>query len=261
MRQAHRVRIEVRSIPAHRAAPSVALALAIAGLALLGTAPGTPVDPIPEEDAAPVITIDPPPEEAAPATPVAPAPEEGAAPETPVETPAPDDDRRPSPTEGAIRNELDLSNDVLARALATALQSAYDRYVGSAISIPDDVSQRLEEEYGVELSRARFVVSPAAVRLLATIDRFQGSDFGEGMHALTIDDLILLAADPAENESPYALWIWAHELHHVRQDREAGSILTFARDYLRDCDAIEDAADERANRALEMDVSVRHCLQ
>lgn len=158
------------------------------------------------------------------------------------------------------RTDLDV-NDVLANALATALQSVYDRYAGSSSPIPDDVRDRLQAEYGLELERARFVVSAAAVRLLGTIDRFQGTAYGKGMHALTIDDLILLAADPAENESPFTLWIWAHELHHVRQYSERESILEFARDYLRDCPAIERAADARANRALGMDVSVAHCLE
>ena len=184
---------------------------------------------------------------AAAAAPVEPVPPEEAAPEAPVD--------------GAARTDLDLANDVLANALATALQSVYDQYVGSAQPIPTDVQEQLKDEYGPELSRARFVVSPAAVRLLGTIDRFQGTTFGKGMHALTIDDLVLLASDPTESESPYTLWIWAHELHHVHQYRERGSILDFARGYLRDCDAIERAADARANRALGMDVSVRHCLE
>jgi hypothetical protein len=192
------------------------------------------------------------------AAPVEPTPIEKGA---PVEPARPDEAAPRSPAEGAVRNDLDLSNDLLARALATALQSVYDRYVGSAAAIPPDVRDRLEEEYGDELSRARYAVSPEAIRLLAAIDRYEGTSFGEGMHALTIDGLILLATDPAENESPFALWIWAHELHHVRQYRERGSILAFARDYIRDCDAIERAADERANRALDMDVSVSHCLQ
>ena len=166
-----------------------------------------------------------------------------------------------SPEDAPVQQDLDLGDDLFARALATALQSVYDRYIGAAAPIPAEVQEQLGNDYGPELSRARFVVSEAAVRLLATIDRFEGTDFGEGMHALTINDLILLAANPAENESPFAMWIWAHELHHVRQYRERGSLLAFARNYLRHCEAVERAADERANRALGMDVSVHHCLK
>lgn len=184
----------------------------------------------------------------------------GTAPTAPVE-PAPTGEANPGPPAGgAVRDELDVA-DVLADALATALQTVYDRHLASASSIPADVRERLEDEYGAELSRARFVVSAAAVRLLGTIDRFQGTGFGKGMHALTIDDLILLASDPEDSESPYTIWIWAHELHHVQQYRERGSILAFARAYLRDCDAMEQAADARANRALGMDVHVSHCLR
>lgn len=199
-----------------------ALAIAIVGLAIVGATPVAPDEADPGEDAD-----------------VAPRP----------------------PADATGRSDLDLGNDVFANALATALRSVYERYVASAKSIPAPVRERLEDEYGPELARARFAVSPAAVRLLATIDRFEGTAFGKGMHALTIDDLILLAADPQETESPLALWIWAHELYHVRQYRERGSILEFARDYLRNCEALERAADESANRALDMSVNVKHCLR
>jgi hypothetical protein len=54
--------------------------------------------------------------------------------------------------------------------------------------------------------------------------------------------------------------MWAHELHHVQQYQERGTIYRFARWYVNDCEAVERAADDRANRALGMSIGLPHCL-
>lgn len=148
------------------------------------------------------------------------------------------------------------AEDPLATALALALHTVHDRYVPAAKAIPEDVTKRLAAEYGAELARARYVVSRLAISLLGAIDRFQGTTLRSGQHAVTVDDLIVFASTPSIED----VWMWAHELHHVRQYRVLGGIDAFAAAYLADCEAIEKEADERANRALGTNVHPAHCL-
>jgi hypothetical protein len=148
------------------------------------------------------------------------------------------------------------AEDPLASALALALHTVHDRYAPAAKPIPEDVKQKLSAEYSQELARARHVVSQLAIQLLGAIDRFQGTSLRNGQHAVTVGDLILFASTPTIDD----VWMWAHELHHVRQYRVLGGIDAFAAAYLADCEGIEKEADERANRALGTNVHPRHCL-
>ena len=148
------------------------------------------------------------------------------------------------------------TQDALAAPLAAALEAVHDRYAGSAKPIPADVREALAAEFGTELARARYVVSEFAVNLLTAIDQFQGTSLRNGLHAVTVDDLILFSSAPSISD----LWMWAHELHHVRQYQERGTIYRFARWYVNDCEAVERAADDRANRALGMSIRLPHCL-
>jgi hypothetical protein len=118
------------------------------------------------------------------------------------------------------------------------------------------VRQALAAEFGAELARARYVVSELAIDLLTAIDRFQGTSLRNGLHAMTVDDLIVFSSAPTSSD----LWMWAHELHHVRQYQERGTIYQFALWYVNDCEAVERAADDRANRALGMSIHPPHCL-
>lgn len=145
---------------------------------------------------------------------------------------------------------------VYAAPLAAALQAVHDQYAGSAKPIPADVREALAAEYGSELARARYVVSAFAVNLLTAIDQFQGTSLRDGLHAVTVDDLIVFSAVPSISD----IWMWAHELHHVRQYQERGTIYAFALWYVNDCEAVERAADDRANRVLGTSISPPHCL-
>jgi len=156
---------------------------------------------------------------------------------------------------GHAADEVEPGHE-LATVLAAALQAVYDQYAGSAKPVPPDVKQALVAEYGSELERARYVVSKLAIDLLATIDRFQGTSLSNGLHAVTVDDLIVFSSAPSSSD----LWMWAHELHHVRQYHERGSIYRFALWYVNDCEAVEQAADERANRVLGTSIRPPHCL-
>lgn len=147
----------------------------------------------------------------------------------------------------------------LASVLAAALQAVHDHYAGSARPVPTAVRERLAPEYASELARARYVVSRLAFRVLATVDRHQGTALSDGLHAVTVDDLIVFSSEPGATDRD--LWMWAHELHHVHQYQERGTIHEFARAYLSDCEAIERAADERANRVLGTGIRLRHCLR
>lgn len=144
-----------------------------------------------------------------------------------------------------------------AAALAAALQAVHDQYAGSAKPIPADVKQALAAEYASELARARYVASQLAVDVLTAIDRFQGTSLREGLHAVTVDDIIVFSSEPSISD----VWMWAHELHHVRQYQERGTILGFVRWYLSDCNAVEQAADDRANRALGTSVDLPHVCE
>lgn len=146
--------------------------------------------------------------------------------------------------------------DVYAAPLAAALQAVHDQYAGSAKPIPADVREALAAEYGSELARARYVVSAFAVKLLTAIDQFQGTSLRDGLHAVTVDDIIVFSSVPSISD----IWMWAHELHHVRQYQERGTIYGFALWYVNDCEAVEQAADDRANRVLGTSVSPPHCL-
>jgi hypothetical protein len=148
------------------------------------------------------------------------------------------------------------AGDALAAPLAAALEAVHDRYADSAQPIPADVREALAAAFGSELARARYVVSELAVGLLTAIDRFQGTSLRNGLHAVTVDDLILFSSAPSISD----LWMWAHELHHVQQYQERGTIYRFARWYLSDCEAVEQAADDRANRALGTSIHPQHCL-
>jgi hypothetical protein len=161
----------------------------------------------------------------------------------------------PRLAQGQATDGVEPSLD-LAAVLATALQAVHDQYAGSAKPVPPDVKQALAAEYGSELEHARYVVSQLAIDLLATIDRFQGTSLRNGLHAVTVDDLIVFSSAPSSSD----LWMWAHELHHVRQYHERGTILEFARWYLSDCEAVEQAADDRANRTLGTSIRPPHCL-
>jgi hypothetical protein len=119
-----------------------------------------------------------------------------------------------------------------------------------------EAGDALAAAFGSELARARYVVSELAVGLLTAIDRFQGTSLRNGLHAVTVDDLILFSSAPSISD----LWMWAHELHHVQQYQERGTIYRFARWYLSDCEAVEQAADDRANRALGTSIHPQHCL-
>jgi hypothetical protein len=148
------------------------------------------------------------------------------------------------------------AQDALAAPLAAALEAVHGQYAGSAKPVPADVREALAAEFGSELTRARYVVSELAVRVLTAIDQFQGTSLRNGLHAVTVDDLILFSSAPSIAD----LWMWAHELHHVRQYQEQGTIYRFARWYVNDCEAVERAADDRANRALGTSIRLRHCL-
>jgi hypothetical protein len=148
------------------------------------------------------------------------------------------------------------TRDALAAPLAAALEMIHDRYAGSAKRIPEDVRDALAAEFGPELVRARYVVSAFAVNVLTAIDHFQGTSLRKGLHAATVDDLILFSSVPSIAD----LWMWAHELHHVKQYEERGTIYQFALWYVNDCEAVERAADDRANRALGTSIRPPHCL-
>ena len=148
------------------------------------------------------------------------------------------------------------TRDAYAGPLAAALELVHDRYAGAAKPIPADVKDALAVEYGPELVRARYVVSQLAVELLTAIDRFQGTSLRKNLSAVTVDDLILFSSAPTLSD----LWMWAHELHHVHQYEERGSIHAFALWYVNDCEAVEQAADDRANRALGKNIHPPHCL-
>jgi hypothetical protein len=149
-----------------------------------------------------------------------------------------------------------VPEDPVAAALTAALQTVHDRYAPAAKPVPDDVKQALAAEYGEESARARYVVSQLAISVLSAIDQFQGTSLRSGQHAMTVDDLIVFASTPTSSD----LWMWAHELHHVRQYRMLGGVDAFAAAYLSDCEGIEKEADERANRALGKSIHPRHCL-
>lgn len=200
---------------------STVLGIALLGAALVGAAPEEDADFVAPPAAEPV-------EEAPPSDGLPPAPALG--PRDPKET--------------------------LAGALAGALQLVYDQYLPAAKPVPEDVQARLAEEFGPELARARFVVSREAFELLTLFDRIQGTSLAQGAHALTVNDLIVFASQPTVDD----LWVWAHELHHVRQYEERGTIRDFALWYVDECPEIERAADERANRVLGTDIQLRHCL-
>jgi hypothetical protein len=148
------------------------------------------------------------------------------------------------------------ARDAYAAPLATALEMVHDRYAPSAKPIPEDVRDALAAEFGPELVRARYVVSQLALSVLTTIDQFQGTTLRKGLHAATVDDLILFSSEPSISD----LWMWAHELHHVQQYEERGTIYQFALWYVNECEAVEQAADDRANRALGKSIHPRHCL-
>ena len=161
-----------------------------------------------------------------------------------------------APKAAAQVAESAAPEDPLAAALAAALATVHDQYAPSAKPVREDVKQALAAEYGSELARARYVVSRLAIRVLSAIDQFQGTSLGSGLHAMTVDDLILFSSEPSTAD----IWMWAHELHHVRQFRVLGGVDAFAAAYLRDCEAIEKEADDRANRALATSIHPRHCL-
>lgn len=148
------------------------------------------------------------------------------------------------------------ARDAYAAPLAAALELVHDRYAGSAKPIPPDVKEALAAEYGPELVRARYVVSELAINVLTAIDQFQGTTLRKGVNAATVDDLIVFSSAPSISD----LWMWAHELHHVHQYEERGTIYRFALWYVNDCEAVERAADDRANRTLDTKIHPPHCL-
>ncbi len=160
------------------------------------------------------------------------------------------------PTIDAEVAESAAPEDPLAAALAVALHAVYDRYEPAAKPIPEDVKKATAGEYAEELARSRYVVSALAIKLISAIDQFQGTSLRSDQHAMTVDDLIIFSSTPSISD----IWMWAHELHHVRQYRALGSIDAFAVAYMGDCEAIEKAADDRANRTLGMSIHPRHCL-
>jgi hypothetical protein len=162
-----------------------------------------------------------------------------------------------SPEQGVVEAiESGELGSMYAAPLAEALAAAHDRYERSAKSVPAEVRQALGSEFNTELARARYVVSKFEINLPAAINHFQGTSHRAGLHAVTVDDIIVFSSVPSSSDT----WLWAHELHHVRQYKERGSISSFARWYLSECEAVERAADDRANKALGMNLHPSHCL-
>lgn len=145
-------------------------------------------------------------------------------------------------TSGFVRHGLqELSGETAGPALAQMIEVSRNNTINAGVQpIPANIRAALTGFFDQDiLNKVHFRVGLGNDLLLAS-NAFR---YGDAV-AITLNEVIMFKnADRAHGD----LALWAHELAHVEQYQRWG-VLDFAKRYVKDWDAVEQEATDRANR-------------
>lgn len=120
------------------------------------------------------------------------------------------------------------------------LASRGEAFSRGTFSLPSQISQEFTGFYAPNVLSVRWGVGGGNDLSL------QANTFRYGDRRAIVLDTVIVFRDMSDTED---LWLWAHELAHVEQYRAWG-IDDFTKRYIRDYNAVEDAAERRAQEFL-----------
>lgn len=151
----------------------------------------------------------------------------------------------------SISEDAEAVEDVVGIPLNAALKQAHQALEGRARPMPGTVFALLKGTFGEDhLSEVRYLTNKETGNIAGLINALQ-SQFGEAFennHAVTIGNIIVFAEEPSHKVDD--AYFWAHEVQHTVQYAKLG-FDGFAGEYTRNHGALEDEADQVAQKAID----------